>query len=653
MSVELGHFAAVLAFALACGMAVLGLGARFRLLATGARALPFLVTGQFVLVALAFGLLMHAFATDDFSVRYVSEHSNTQLPFMYKLAALWGGHEGSFLLWVLIMCTWMLAVAVRSAHLPTVFRWNVLGVMALMNVGFLAFLLFTSNPFRRLVPFTPAEGVDLNPLLQDFGLTVHPPVLYTGYVGFSVAFAFAIAALLSGRLDAAWARWSRPWTNTAWAFLTIGIALGSWWAYYELGWGGWWFWDPVENASFMPWLIGTALVHSLAATEKRGVFKSWTLLLAIAAFSLSLLGAFIVRSGVLTSVHAFAVDPERGMFILIFLAVVVGGSLTLYGARAWQLRSRASFDWLSRDAFLLQNNILLAVALGVVLTGTLWPLGYEAITGDKLSVGKPYFNQLFVPLMLLLCALLVLAPVVNWKRTAPSRIVALLRWPLVATGVLGLGAVIALWGAFDLPRLAAMVAVVLAIAIVASHAADLVRKLRSGHRPGVAWLGMCIAHVGFAMSVAGVALTVELSSEKDLAMHPGDTVEREGRQIRFVSVEDGRGPNYVAQVGQFAITENGREFMLRPEKRRYVAGGNMMTEAAIDPGFLRDVYISLGEPLEAGAWAVRVHIKPFVRWIWFGAIIMAAGGGLAILDRRYRLRVAARAGVAAAGGAPA
>ena len=646
MSVELGHFAIILAFVLALAMALLGLGSRHRLLAGSAHVLPFAVVGQFVFSALAFGLLMLAFAEDNFSVRYVAQHSNSLLPTAFKLSATWGGHEGSFLLWVLIMAGWMLAVSLRSAHLPTQFRHNVIGVMALMNVGFLAFLIFTSNPFARNVPFVPTDGADLNPLLQDFGLIIHPPMLYTGYVGFSVAFAFAIAALISGRLDTAWARWSRPWTNTAWAFLTVGIALGSWWAYYELGWGGWWFWDPVENASFMPWLAGTALVHSLAATEKRGVFKSWTLLLAIVAFSLSLLGAFIVRSGVLTSVHAFAVDPERGVFILTFLLLVVGGSFTLYGVRAWQLRSRSVFTWFSRDSFILQNNIIFVVALAVVLLGTLLPLGYESVTGDKLSVGKPYFNLFFVPLMLLLSALMVMAPMLNWKRTDAERLRERLRWPLIIAGMVGVAASITLLDRFNAPRIAAVIAVVLATGITASHVLDLGRKLRQGHRPSLGYVGMFVAHLGFAMSVTGVALTVELSSEKDLAMRPGSEVEQYGRTIRFVSVEEAQGPNYVAQVGHFVVHENGRDIALQPEKRRYTAGGNLMTEAAIDAGFFRDIYISLGEPIEDGGWAVRVHIKPFVRWIWFGAVIMALGGGLSILDRRYQ-RVSARSSIPA------
>ena len=651
MSVELGHFSIILAFVLALAMALLGLGSRNRMLAGSAHVLPFLVVGQFVFSALAFGMLVLAFAEDNFSVRYVAQHSNSLLPTAYKLSATWGGHEGSFLLWVLIMAGWMLAVSLRSAHLPTQFRHNVIGVMALMNVGFLAFLIFTSNPFERNVPFVPADGADLNPLLQDFGLIIHPPMLYVGYVGFSVAVAFAISALISGRLDTAWARWSRPWTNMAWAFLTVGIALGSWWAYYELGWGGWWFWDPVENASFMPWLAGTALVHSLAATEKRGVFKSWTLLLAIMAFSLSLLGAFIVRSGVLTSVHAFAVDPERGVFILAFLLLVVGGSFTLYGVRAWQLKSRSVFTWFSRDSFILQNNIIFVVSLAVVLLGTLLPLGYEAVTGDKLSVGKPYFNLFFVPLMLLLSALLIMAPMVNWKRTDAERLRARLRWPLIIAGVVGVAASITLLDQFNVPRIAAVIAVVLATGITASHVLDLGRKLRQGHRPSLGYVGMFVAHLGFAMSVTGVALTVELSSEKDLAMRPGAEVEQYGRTIRFISVEEAKGPNYVAQVGHFVVRENGRDIALQPEKRRYSAGGNVMTEAAIDAGFFRDIYISLGEPLEEGGWAVRVHIKPFVRWIWFGAVIMALGGGLAILDRRYqrvRVRSSVPAGMAGA-----
>ncbi len=639
MIVELGHFAAVLAFGLALLIALFGLSAGRGPFARGMASLTSLVVGQFVLTALAYALLTHAFLTDDFSVRYVAQHSNTLLPTVFKFTSVWGGHEGSFLVWVLIMTLWMLAVAARSAHLPATFRAQVLGVMGLMNVGFLAFLLFTSNPFERLVPFTPADGSDLNPLLQDFGMIVHPPMLYVGYVGFSVVFAFAIAALLSGRLDAAWARWSRPWTNAAWSFLTVGIALGSWWAYYELGWGGWWFWDPVENASFMPWLVGTALIHSLAATEKRGVFKSWTLLLAIAAFSLSLLGAFIVRSGVLTSVHAFAVDPERGLFILIFLCIVVGGSLLLYAARAWQLKSRATFDFTSRDFFVLLNNVIFSVALTAVLIGTLYPLAYEAVTGGKLSVGKPYFDITFVPLMLVLAAVLAVSPPLNWKRTRLPRIVQ----RLTASTVVALiaGVLVPLVVEKALPW-QSVVAVGLAGWVVASHLQDLLLRLRAGTRPGVAYLGMLTAHIGFAVALTGVALTVALTEERDLAMRSGQTVEHGGWSVRFDGMQGVDGPNYKADQARFELRSEDRTLVLRPEKRHYPARDMVMTEAAIDAGFFADFYISLGDPIGDGSWAVRLHSKPFVRWIWLGSLLMALGGLLAVMDRRYRLRRAER-----------
>jgi cytochrome c-type biogenesis protein CcmF len=528
------------------------------------------------------------------------------------------------------------------------FLSRVLGVMGLLNVGFLAFLLFTSNPFERLIPLTPGEGADLNPLLQDFGLIVHPPMLYMGYVGFSVAFAFALAALLSGRLDAAWARWSRPWSNIAWAFLTLGITLGSWWAYYELGWGGWWFWDPVENASFMPWLAGTALIHSLAVSEKRGTFKSWTLLLAITTFSLSLLGAFIVRSGVLTSVHAFAVDPTRGLFILVFLAVVVGGSLTLYGLRTSTIRSAASYTPASREAFLLVNNILLIISMALVLLGTLYPLAYEVVTGGgKISVGVPYFNAGFVPLMLVLALVLGVAPVLNWKRTPTKKIIGDLRWIALGSVVLGLALPLVLTGAMQW-----QVAVTLVVAfwILASHAADFYRRARKRSLP-LAYVGMVVAHCGFALTLLGVALTSELSEARDLKMSSGDEVTVADVGFRFVGVNRAQGPNYISDQGEFVVTENGQPFVMRPEKRTYLARRNVMTEAAIDPGLGRDLYVSLGEPLDGGAWAVRIQVKPFVRWIWLGGLVMALGGGLAVLDPRYRRlkrRVASPADDAAA-----
>ncbi|MEQ9002098.1 MAG: heme lyase CcmF/NrfE family subunit [Pseudomonadales bacterium] len=632
---ELGQLALAIAFCLSVAITWFGLAGAATGRAHWVNALGSMVSGQFVFMLLAYVALTWAFLTDDFSVAYVANNSNTLLPWYYKMSAVWGAHEGSFLLWVLIMTGWTLAVALRGGHLPMDFLGRVLGIMGLLNLGFLAFLIWPSNPFDRLVPMTPAEGSDLNPLLQDFGLIVHPPMLYMGYVGFSVAFAFAVAALLSGRLDAAWARWSRPWSNVAWAFLTLGIVLGSWWAYYELGWGGWWFWDPVENASFMPWLVGTALIHSLAVSEKRGTFKSWTLLLAITTFSLSLLGAFIVRSGVLTSVHAFAVDPTRGMFILIFLLLVVGGSLTLYAARATVIRSRARFTLWSREAFLLLNNLLLVIAMALVLLGTLYPLAYEAVSGgDKISVGVPYFNAGFVPLMLALAAALGIAPVLQWKRTRPERLVRSLGWILAASLLLGLAVPLLASGAVPW---AAVPAVVVGLWVLGSHLNDVRKRVRLGLRriPAAYW-GMLTAHVGFAVALLGVALTSVMSVERDLRMSPGQVLEVSGLTVRFDGVGPRNGPNFIAERGSFVITEDGRDIVLHPEKRRYLAGDNVMTEAAISPGFTRDIYVSLGEPLGNGDWAVRVQHKPFVRWIWLGGLLMAFGGALAVADGRYR-----------------
>ena len=674
---ELGNFSLVLALVLSAITGAGGLlgarAGRVRWMRAAASA----VSGQLVFVALAFVVLVHAFVTDDFSVAYVAHNSNSLLPWYYKVSAVWGAHEGSFLLWVLIMTAWMTAVAVRRRHLPLDFHARALGVMGLLNLGFLSFLVFTSNPFERLLPLAPADGSDLNPLLQDFGLIVHPPMLYTGYVGFSVAFAFAIAALLTGRLDSAWARWSRPWTNAAWAFLTVGIALGSWWAYYELGWGGWWFWDPVENASFMPWLAGTALVHSLAVTEKRGTFKSWTALLAIAAFSLSLLGAFIVRSGVLTSVHAFAVDPARGMFILMFLFVVVGGSLTLFGIRARAVAAGVRYGPFSREAFLLLNNLLFVVALGVVLLGTLYPLAYEALSGGaKISIGPPWFNTFFVPLMLLVALALGIGPFLSWKRTGIAKLRRRLAWSAGAGLALGVLVPLILDGALSPGTL---LAVVLAGWVLTGHGLDIARRMRlpdavrrkpdpgamaqGGKRAGwarragripLAYWGMTVAHAGFAMSLLGVALTHELSVEKDIRMVPGEAAEHGGVVFLFNGIVSTEGPNYVSRSGRFEVADGDRRLLLVPEKRQYLAGGSVMTEAAIDPGFLKDIYVSLGEPLEGDAWAVRVYVKPFVRWIWFGALLMAFGGVLAVADKRYRrLRTTDTVRVRTAPAAPA
>jgi cytochrome c-type biogenesis protein CcmF len=648
MNPELGQIAIALAFCLTILTAWFGLAGAAQRRARWMEAVDGLSLGVFLLTGFAFLVLVTAFLGDDFTVRYVADNSNSALPWYYKVSAVWGAHEGSFLLWVWIMAGWTLAVALRSRDLPDTFRARVLGVMGLLNTGFVAFLLFTSNPFQRLVPMTPSDGADLNPLLQDFGLIVHPPMLYMGYVGFSVSFAFALAALLSGRMDSAWARWSRPWSNVAWAFLTLGIALGSWWAYYELGWGGWWFWDPVENASFMPWLAGTALIHSLAVTEKRGTFKAWTLLLAITTFSLSLLGAFIVRSGVLTSVHAFAVDPTRGMFILAFLVVVVGGSLALYASRASIIASRVRYSLLSREAFLLVNNILFVVAMAFVLLGTLYPLAYEAVTGgDKISVGVPYFNAGFVPLMLLVALALGVVPALQWKRTPPERVWHHLRLMALASLVLGVGIPLVVFDALPWQALAGLT---LAVWVLLTHVVDLVARARLGlGRVPVAYWGMWLGHIGFVVTVFGIALTAVLSVEKDLRMAPGQTESVAGLTITFDGIIGREGPNFVADRGLFVVEEQGRRYTLHPEKRRYAARDMVMTEAAIDAGFLRDVYVSLGEPVGDGAWAVRLQVKPFVRWIWFGAIFMMVGGVIAIADRRYkRLRAAAPAAVAGA-----
>lgn len=626
---ELGNFALTLAGVLALGAA--GLGLTMPRDGVLQRATVSMVFGQWAFSALAFAALVAAFVVDDFSVAYVANQSNTLLPWFYKVSAVWGGHEGSFLLWILIMGAWMLAFCLRSTQYPRHFTTRVLGILSLLNLGFICFSLFTSNPFLRLIPLTPADGADLNPLLQDFGLIVHPPLLYAGYVGLAVPFALAVAALLEGRVDATWARWCRTWTNMAWAFLTCGIALGSWWAYYELGWGGWWFWDPVENASFMPWLAATALVHSLSVTENRGTFKSWTLLLAITAFSFSLLGAFIVRSGVLTSVHSFAVDPERGGYILIFLALVVGGSLTLYAARAGQATAKVGYGLLSREFFMLINNVIMVVSLAVVLWGTLAPIGYEAITGGRISIGTPFFNAFFVPLGLLLLAALAFLPVLNWKRTKAD-VLASVYQALAIAAVLG----VLVWFALDPASILVASAVALAFWVVITHLKQLFFRLRRRSLPA-AFVGMTLAHLGFAMGTLGIAITATQSIESDVRMTPQDQVQLAGQQVTFAGTVDVLGPNYRAQQGIFILTDSdgANAYELRPEKRQYFAGGNTMTEAGIAAGFLADTYISLGEPLGGGAWAVRLHHKPLVRWVWIGALLMALGGVIAVFDKRY------------------
>jgi cytochrome c-type biogenesis protein CcmF len=580
-----------------------------------------------LLVAFAFGCLAWSFVNNDFSVSYVAMHSNSALPAHYRFAGVWGGHEGSFLLWCLILGVWMVAVSLFSAHLPDEMVARVLGIMGLLGAGFIAFMLFTSNPFERLLPAAP-DGRDLNPLLQDPGMVLHPPMLYMGYVGFSVAFCFAVAALLSGRLDAAWARWSRPWTTVAWCFLTLGIALGSAWAYYELGWGGWWFWDPVENASFMPWLVGTALIHSLAVTEKRGAFRSWTVLLAIVAFALSLLGTFLVRSGVLTSVHAFAVDPKRGIFILGLFAVFIGGALLLYAWRTSRIGLGGSFEPVSRESFLLGNNVLLAAAAGTVFLGTLYPLVIDALDAGKISVGPQYFEAVFVPIMAPALFLMGVGPLARWKRASLPELAVLLRWALAISLAVGMLLPIALgeW------RPLVGFGLALAIWIVLSAALTLKswKQTRSHY-------GMVVAHIGVAVFVVGVTLVKGYESHEDVRLKPGESAALAGYAFRLDDVTTERGPNYVAARGHVSVTRDGKAVtMLYPERRIYTVQEQVMTEAAIDPGLTRDLYVSLGDPLEGGAWLIKLQHKPFVDWIWGGCLVMALGGLLAASDRRYR-----------------
>lgn len=637
---EYGNFAQIMALVMAFFLAVVPLVGSFTGRQVWMDSARSLAAGMFVFTAIAFIILAYSFLQDDFSVKYVASHSNTLLPDRYKISAVWGGHEGSLLLWVLTLCSWTLAVSVFSRDLPSDLLARVLSVLGMVAVGFFLFMIITSNPFERNLPGVPNEGSDLNPLLQDFGLIIHPPMLYMGYVGFSVAFAFAIAALIGGRLDSAWARWSRPWTNMAWAFLTIGIALGSWWAYYELGWGGWWFWDPVENASFMPWLVGTALVHSLAVTEKRGVFKSWTILLAIFAFSLSLLGTFIVRSGVLTSVHAFATDPTRGLFILMFLGVVVGGSLLLYALRVPVIRSVPGFSWMSREAFLLFNNVLFVVATGMVLFGTLYPVVVEFVTDEKLSVGPPFFDLFFIPLMSAVACLLGVGVLLNWKKTKMGPLIPWLIAPALGAVILGLvGPALG-----DKYHWGAVITVILGSWVILMMATDMWRKTRNSKQRVAAlfnfsasYYGMIAAHLGFALTLLGASLNTIYSDQRDLRLEYQQKVTVGGHEFELAEVAKVNGPNYSAEVGEVKVFKNGElEVVLKPEKRQYFSGGNTMTEAAIDAGFTRDLYVALGDEIDARAWSVRVHYKPFVRWIWLGAIFMALGGTIAILDKRYR-----------------
>jgi cytochrome c-type biogenesis protein CcmF len=639
---EIGHFSLILAFCFALVQGVLPL---FGVARKNESLMHFAVPAaraQFIFIVVSFLCLDYAFYSNDFSVLYVASNSNSHLPIIYRLAAIWGGHEGSMLLWVSILSLWTMAVTFFAQKLPYSFRTTLIAVMGLVSVGFLMFILFTSNPFLRLIP-AAIDGRDLNPLLQDPGMVFHPPVLYMGYVGFSVAFAFAIAALVDGRLDTSWARWTRPWTTVAWVFLTLGIAFGSRWAYYELGWGGWWFWDAVENASFMPWLVGTALIHSLAVTEKRDAFKAWTVLLSICAFSLSLLGTFLVRSGVLTSVHAFATDPSRGLFILIYLVVVIGGALLLFALRSPSVGLGQKFDIVSRESFLLANNVVLVAAAASVLLGTLYPLLVDAMGLGKISVGPPYFDAVFVAIMAPGIFLMGIGPIARWKKTTLPELATKLRWALGVslisallvpsimgklTPMLFVGMLMAFW---------VMSSVVVAFRVRLSQTNshnDLISKLKS---ITPAFYGMLLAHLGLAVFVIGVTIVKGYESEQDVRMQTGDTLKAHGYDFRFDGAIPETGPNYESMKGIFHISKNGHEVAtLTPEKRFYPVQGSMMTEASISVGITRDLYVSLGEHLDDGAWSVRIYVKPFVQWIWAGAMLMALGGILALVDKRYR-----------------
>ena len=641
MIAELGNYALALSLAIAVLLAIFPLwGAEKGNVQFMALARP-MTYGLFLILSVSFGALFYVFAINDFSVQYVVNNSNTTLPIYYRLSAVWGSHEGSLLLWIWLLSLWSAAVALFSKRLPQEAVARVLGIMGIISIGFLLFVLFTSNPFTRTFPDFPVDGKELNPLLQDIGLIFHPPLLYMGYVGFSVAFAFSIASLMTGKLDTAWARWSRPWTMAAWVFLTLGIVLGSWWAYYELGWGGWWFWDPVENASFMPWLAGTALLHSLAVTEKRGSFKAWTVLLAILAFSLCLLGTFLVRSGILVSVHAFASDPTRGLYVLAYLIVVIGGSLTLYAYKGSQIRSRDNAERYSRESLLLLNNILLMTALCVVLLGTLLPLVHKQLGLGSISIGAPFFDQMFLIIMTPFAFLLGIGPLVKWRRDQFSAI----RTPVIAS------VIIMLIAGFALPYLlqdkltvsavlgTMMTVIIVLLSLYEMHQRATYRdtfwrgitKLSRSH-----W-GMILAHLGVAMTVWGIAFSQNYSIERDVRMNVGDTVQIAGYDFTFKGISDANGPNYVGGKAQIDISRDGKhETTLYAEKRLYTVSKMPMTEAAIDWGFSRDLYAALGEKLDNNAWALRLYYKPFIRWIWLGGLFMALGGVLCMFDRRYR-----------------
>ena len=630
---ELGHFALILALLLAGVQAFFGIAgpalARDRWVA----AVPSAVAGQFVMVATAIGCLVASFVNLDFSVKYVAENANSALPMVYRVSALWGAHEGSLLLWIFLLAVWTVAVALGTSRIPPRFSARVLGVLGVISFAFLLFTLWTSNPFERLDP-AAADGRDLNPLLQDPGLAIHPPMLYTGYVGFAVAFAFAGAAMLEGRMDQMWARWTRPWTTTAWAFLSMGIALGSWWAYYELGWGGYWFWDPVENASFMPWLAGTALIHSLAVTDKRGLFKSWTLLLAILAFSLSLLGTFIVRSGVLVSVHSFAADPARGIFILAFLVIIIGGALTLYAWRAPLLKSTAGFELGSRESFLLFNNILLVIALAIVFGGTIAPLIADALKMATLSVGTPYFNMMFPMATLPLVALVAVGIQSGWKRGRLSERVRSLLTMLAISIVLALAVV---FGIFGSTRILTPLGYALGFWIVLTSLIDPVDRWRRKLTLSRSIVGMTVAHLGLALFIIGITSVESYTHEQDVALAPGESAAIGDYQVRFVSIAPVEGPNYNGVRGEIAVTREGRPVMtLHPEKRQYWVQRSVQTEAGIGTTRGANVLVAMGEDLGAGKWSIRLQLRPLIAYVWIAAFIMALGGFIAVSDRRYR-----------------
>jgi cytochrome c-type biogenesis protein CcmF len=645
MTPELGVFALTLAFVLSLAQAFFGLGGAWRGKPHWMSVARPAVAGQFVFVVMAFACLVYSFVNNDFSVLYVARNSNSQLPLFYRVAALWGAHEGSLLLWILILSIWSAAVAAFSRQLPETFSSRVLGVMGLVSCGFMLFTLWTSNPFVRLMP-AAQDGADLNPVLQDFALAIHPPMLYTGYVGFSVAFAFACAAMLEGRLDQTWAKWTRPWTLFAWIFQTIGIALGSWWAYYELGWGGWWFWDPVENASFMPWLVGTALIHSLSVTETRGIFKSWTLLLAIFAFSLSLVGTFLVRSGVLVSVHSFASDPTRGLYILVFLVITIGGSLTLYAWRAPKLYVAGGFELFSREFFLLVNNVILVSVAGLVMWGTLSPLVYELLGIGKISVGPPVFALMFLIPVLPLMVFMAIGMHSTWRRRRIGVAARPLGW-LLGFAVF-LSVLIQGWG-FGSFHWVGLIGFSFGFWIIFSALLEPIRRLRQGQALTAGLLGMVIAHLGVGIFAIGASGVESYKIEKDVALKPGDSYSIAGYEFRFVNAVDVRGPNYDAVQALVVVTHGGQPVtVLEPQKRHFRIQQTDNSKAAISVGWSRDLFVAMGNPLGNGAWSMRIQYKPLVRYIWLGALVMALGGVVAATDRRYRVRVKAASSAAAA-----